>query len=101
MVLALMLSLIRISCSGSHRVVGLRFWRAFGRVWLWSSPASVLKGCLAGGMWGGKEVWVDLPLYRNNIVAQNQLFLECDAAKRASTAFAIAPLIDQQAIVGR
>jgi hypothetical protein len=47
------------------------------------------------------KIWVDLPLYRNNIVAQNQLFLECDAAKRASTAFAIAPLIDQQAIVGR
>lgn len=100
MVLALMLSLSRISCSGSHRVVGLRFWRAFGRVWLWSSPASVLE--VLG--WG--DVGWERSLGRSSPVPQqycrsNQLFLECDAAKRASTAFAIAPLIDQQAIVGR
>ena len=44
---------------------------------------------------------VDLSLYRKQYCRSVQLYLECDAAKRAPTAFAIAPLIDQQAIIGK
>ena len=68
MVLALMLSLFSIICSGGHQVVGLQcwraHWRAFGEAGFGIHLHQCLRGCFGlRGCVGWEEVWVDLPLY--------------------------------------
>jgi hypothetical protein len=65
----------------------LFFWGGGGRGLVFGTftRSGARGGCSVGDLgWGERKSRSTFPLYRNNIVAQSQLYLGCDTAKRAS-----------------